>query len=307
MTEATKQAAEAVAETVAKETVEEVRLGPHTVQLRPANGGKYPQANPLLVRGAERTAMIDACLHTSPAEADLLLISHYHEDHTVDAGSCAEVWVHSADAAGVRHQDVFLAAMGIPAEAAAGVLEEFRWAPVPHARAFEDGQVFDLGGGVTITALHLPGHTPGHAGFLVQPDGVAFIGDVDLSSFGPLYSDEDSRLADFRATIEACAGLEATVYATAHHKGPYWDRDEYLQVLADFGRVLETREEAILDLLREGVRTAEEMVGRGVVYRPGRRPAFADRVEESMCAKHLEDLVARGLVAVDQNGAHTLV
>ena len=307
MTEATKQAAEAVAETVAKETVEEVRLGPHTVQLRPANGGKYPQANPLLVRGAERTAMIDACLHTSPAEADLLLISHYHEDHTVDAGSCAEVWVHSADAAGVRDQDVFLAAMGIPAEAAAGVLEEFRWAPVPHARAFEDGQVFDLGGGVTITALHLPGHTPGHAGFLVQPDGVAFIGDVDLSSFGPLYSDRGARIADYRATLETCARLTADVVATAHHKGPYRDRAEYLQALADFGRVLDRREEAILDVVRAGVGTAEGMVGRGVVYRPGRRPAFADRVEVSTCGKHLADLVDRGVVTVDEDGVHRLV
>jgi glyoxylase-like metal-dependent hydrolase (beta-lactamase superfamily II) len=181
-------------------TVEEVRLGPHTVQLRPENGGKYPQANPLLVRGTERAALIDSALHTSPADADLLLVSHSHEDHTVGAGEAAEVWVHSADAAAMRDQAVFLDAMGIPDEAAPAMVEEFRWSPVPDVRTFEDGHVFDLGGGVTVTAIHLPGHTPGHSGFLVQPDGVAFIGDVDLSSFGPLYSDRGSRIADYRAT-----------------------------------------------------------------------------------------------------------
>ena len=288
-------------------TVEEVRLGLHTVQLRPENGGKYPQANPLLVRGTERTALIDSALHTSPADADLLLVSHSHEDHTVGAGEAAEVWVHSADAAAMRDQAVFLDAMGIPDEAAPAMVEEFRWSPVPDVLTFEDCHVFDLGGGVTVTAIHLPGHTPGHSGFLVQPDGVAFIGDVDLSSFGPLYSDRGARIADYRATLETCARLTADVVATAHHKGPYRDRAEYLQALADFGRVLDRREEAILDLVRVGVNTAEGMVGRGVVYRPGRRPAFADRVEVSTCGKHLADLVDRGVVTVDEDGVHRLV
>ena len=100
-------------------TVEEVRLGLHTVQLRPENGGKYPQANPLLVRGTERTALIDSALHTSPADADLLLVSHSHEDHTVGAGEAAEVWVHSADAAAMRE---FISGLGLPEEVAGRLL-----------------------------------------------------------------------------------------------------------------------------------------------------------------------------------------
>lgn len=31
------------------------------------------------------------------------------------------------------------------------------------------------------------GHTAGHSALLVAPKGVAFIGDIDLSGFGPYY------------------------------------------------------------------------------------------------------------------------
>src|SRR5699024_7221942 len=109
---------------------EELRLGPHTVQLRPTNGGKYPYGNPLVVRGAERTAMLDACLHAPPTDVDLLLVSHYHEDHTVDAALCpGEVWVHDRDAEAVRTESAFTTAMEIPDDEIDGLREMFRWTP----------------------------------------------------------------------------------------------------------------------------------------------------------------------------------
>ena len=293
---------------VTTEAVAEVlRLGPHTVQLRPENGGKYPYGNPLVVQGAERSAMLDACLHAAPVDVDLLLISHYHEDHTVDVARCAgEVWAHERDVEAVRSQSAFATAMEIPDDEIGAVREEFRWSPVPEARAFADGHVFDLGGGVRITALHLPGHTPGHCGFFIEPDGVVFLGDVDLSSFGPLYSDAESRIADVRSTLERCARIEASVYAAAHHKGPYWDRDEFLAALEVYAGVVDVREQKVLDLVRAGRRTAEEMVGQGVVYRPGKRPEFADRVELSTCGKHLADLVERGVLTAAADGTHAI-
>ncbi|WP_240152055.1 MBL fold metallo-hydrolase [Streptomyces mobaraensis] len=49
----------------------------------------------------------------------------------------------------------------------------------PDATVFEDGAVFDLGGHA-VTVVHLPGHTPGHSGFLIEPDGFLFVADIDL-------------------------------------------------------------------------------------------------------------------------------
>ena len=79
------------------------------------------------------------------------------------------------------------------------VLDEFHYTERPDALGFADGERFDLGGGLRVEVVHLPGHTRGHCGFLVEPDGVFFVADVDLSSFGPYYGDHWSDLEDFEA------------------------------------------------------------------------------------------------------------
>ncbi|WP_405558479.1 hypothetical protein [Streptomyces sp. NBC_01171] len=70
-----------------------------------------------------------------------------------------------------------------------------------------------------MTALHLRGHTTGHSGFLIEPDGFLFVADVDLTSFGPFYSDVGSDLAAFEASMRRCAGVDARWYGTGHQKG----------------------------------------------------------------------------------------
>ena len=94
----------------------------------------------------------------------------------------------------------------------------FHIGDTPGATGFADGDVFDLGG-VTVRVLHLPGHTRGHSAFVIEPDGVAFVGDVDLSSFGPYYGDHWSDLEDFVASIAKVRELDAAHYVTFHHKG----------------------------------------------------------------------------------------
>lgn len=45
------------------------------------------------------------------------------------------------------------------------------------------------------------GHTAGHSAVLVAPKGVAFIGDIDLSGFGPYYGDALFSLFGFRSSL----------------------------------------------------------------------------------------------------------
>ena len=70
----------------------------------------------------------------------------------------------------------------------------------PDAQPYDDGAVFDLGG-ARIRAIHLPGHTRGHSALLVEPEGVLFLGDIDLTGFGPYYGDAWSNLADFERSL----------------------------------------------------------------------------------------------------------
>ena len=124
-----------------------------------------------------------------------------------------------------------------------------------------------------------------------QVNRVLYIADVDLMAFGPMYADLGSTLADVRTTLKRCAEVDAGIYTTFHHKGPYFDRDDYLADLAVHAGALDAREERLRALLAEGPITPQEAVGRGVVYRvDGRRPWYADAVEEVMVAQHLAEL-----------------
>ncbi|WP_200173535.1 MBL fold metallo-hydrolase [Tomitella cavernea] len=278
----------------------ELSLSPHVTQLRGPRGGKYPAGNPLRVTAGDTTVIIDSTFGTDVSACDLLLLSHYHEDHVVGAGAHrGQVAVHVRDAEAVRSWDEFRAALGVePGGWEHDMVEEFSWSALPDATAFGDGAVFEVGGGVTIRVVPLPGHTAGHCGFMIEPDGVLYLADVDMSSFGPMYGDAGSSLADTRATLAACAAMEAAVYAPYHHKGPYTDRDDYQAALAAHSAVLDQRERRLLDLVAQGHATADALVGRGVIFRPGPRPVYADAVERTMCADHLAELTRRGVLGV---------
>src|SRR5207244_11874187 len=67
-------------------------------------------------------------------------------------------------------------------------LEDFHYMPKPDAVAFVDGETFDLGR-VSVRVIHAPGHTRGHCCIAIEPDGVLYLGDIDLTSFGPYYGE----------------------------------------------------------------------------------------------------------------------
>lgn len=277
------------------------RLGPNVEQIIGPQGGRYPDGNPLEIRAGESVVLLDSAIHQDPTAADLLLLSHFHEDHVVGAGRRpGPTAIHEKDVEPLRDWEQFALEMGFARGDWEGEIREvFDWSPVSDAETFSDDAVFDLGGGVTATVVPMPGHTAGHCGFLIEPDGVLFLADVDLSTFGPLYSDRSASLSDMRRTVETCAQIEAGAYATFHHKGTFLDRGEYLDALTHYASMMDAREARVLELLGSGVSRVDDMVGAGVLYRPGTRPVFADDMERAVCVEHLDDLVARGLVVND--------
>lgn len=273
--------------------MDEVRLSEHVVLLRGSGNGAYPHGNPLRVTGGQTTVQIDSSLDHPAAEVDLVLLSHYHEDHVVGLGEIgAPVAVSEPDRPAVASWEEFCRYMNVPP----GILgeelrREFRWSDQPSATGFADDAVFDVGGGVRIHAVPLPGHTGGHCGFLIEPDGVFFTADIDLMSFGPMYADLESSLPDVRASLARCAEIDAAVYTTFHHKGPYTARADFLADLTVHAAALDARTDRLRALIDEGLTSAQEAVGRGLIYRVGgRRPWYADGVEEIMADHHLREL-----------------
>jgi hydroxyacylglutathione hydrolase len=284
--------------------LEDLPLGRCTV-LFGEKRGKYPQGNALLVRGDAETAIVDPSLATIPRRArlprvDRVINSHCHEDHVAGNHLFPDVpWhLHEADAVGMRSLDDFMAIYGMddPAVESAFrkvVVEQFHFVPRPDVQTFRDGDVFDLGS-ARITVIHTPGHTRGHSALHVEPDDVLYLGDIDLSSFGPYYGDAWSDLEDFERSLERVAGFRARHYATFHHVGVV-DRETFLQRLARFRQVIRDREERLLAFLSEP-RTLDEVARHRFVYRPDDAVPFAESVERRSMGLHLERLLREGRV-----------
>jgi len=282
----------------------------HTTVLGGVRDGKYPHGNALLVRGTEETVLIDPSLsligHGDLPRPDRILNSHCHEDHVAGNHLYPDVPVHlhAADQPGLGSLDAMMAIYGMsPAIDAAfrrSIVDDFHWVARPDALVFADGDVFELGG-CRIRAIHAPGHTRGHSLFHVEPDDVLYLGDIDLSSFGPYYGDAWSSLADFERTLADVRRIEARWHATFHHVGVVDGRAAFLERLDRFTAVIATREARLLEFLAEP-RTLDEIVAHRFVYRPGDAVVFADDVERRSMRQHLDRLIAAGRVTERESG-----
>lgn len=278
--------------------------------LEGADRGTYPSGNSLLIRGSSETVVIDPSVTVvarggAPVPVDAVINSHSHEDHMPGNGFFADarVHIHEQDLPGAHSIDGLMEVYGLTGQArtdfTAQVLEEFHYTPRPDAHGFRDGHVFDLGG-LSIEAVHLPGHTRGHSGFRVS-GGVFFLSDIDLTGFGPYYGDVWSDLDDFEASLHQVRDEEADYYVTFHHKGVIEGRETFVTMIDDFTAVIGRRHEAMLDYLSEP-RTVEEMAAHRFVYRPHVESTFVDSVERRTADLHLQRMLARGEAIEVDNG-----
>ncbi|AEF40753.1 MBL fold metallo-hydrolase [Hoyosella subflava] len=277
--------------------------------LMAANGGVVPYGNTVVVRGSERTVVIDPslALHKDPVGADLVLISHGHEDHLAGLRHFdAPTFAHHLDVPSVASLDTMLGQYGLGSAERAQVehvmLNEYGIPPTRDGvTGMDDGQVFDLGD-CTATVIHLPGHTPGHCGVLVEPDGFLYVADIDLTSFGPMYGDLGSSVDDFLNSIDRVAAIEARWYGTFHHKGVIEGSGEFRERLGMYRDKLLSREDRLLDYLVEP-RTLDAIVAHRLVYRPHVSAPYVDAVERRTAELHLERLVSLGAVVTSENGS----
>lgn len=293
-----------------------LRFGPVSVHLG-EKSGKYPDGNQVLVQGADTRVAFDTPLvanRIGPAfdDIDLVILGHVHEDHQAGLHRVprARVMVHEADLAAAQSWDGLARHYGYP-DAVLGPMKtkieaEFHYRPRPDATAYADGARWDLGGGVRIRAHHLPGHTAGHCALVVENQGLAFIGDIDLSGFGPYYGDATSSLADFRRTLAAVAALDARVWVTSHHRGVISDRADFLAQLAAFAGKIDEREARLLAMLAEGPQRLDELARRRLLYPPEHDALWVDCVERRSIAMHLDELLADGRVEALDDGRFAL-
>ena len=281
------------------------------------HGGRYPHCHSVFIDD-ERRALIDAASNEQTLLAiqrerpvQVLINSHGHEDHLLynHLFPEAEFWVHEADAHVFEHVQNLIDCYGEEVEET----ERQRWAdflintchyvPRRSDRFLRHGEVIEFGE-VRMEVVHTPGHTPGHCAFYFPQERILFTADLDLVKAGPYYGDVASSLEDTVESLNLLKSYPCDIYLTSHGKGIYEGDgihiDRYLASIRH-------REEALVEFLRTGPRTLDDITDLGIIYGPRKAflgPGDLSVSERSMMEKHLDSLIGRGVVR--QEGDHFL-
>jgi endoribonuclease LACTB2 len=150
-----------------------------------------------------------------------------------------------------------------------------------------DGQVIE-GEGVTLVAVHTPGHASDHLCYYLREEKALFTGDVILGGSTTVIPAEDGDLGDYLASLRRLQRLDVERIYPAH--GPVIE-DAPAKIREYIDHRLE-RERQILAALADGLETIPAMVARIYADVPvALHPMAAQSVHS-----HLKKLVKEGRV-----------
>jgi glyoxylase-like metal-dependent hydrolase (beta-lactamase superfamily II) len=157
-----------------------------------------------------------ASIGSGPSDVTRLMLTHAHPDH---AGGAAYVAQETGHAFGIHEADADVARRGVsPPRDQSFFLGRLLgrgkngFPPVSVGETFTDGQVIPFAGGIQV--VHTPGHSPGHASFLLQESGVLITGDAIFNVRGLRWPIK-SFCTDFRMTKRTAVRLAELDYTTA--------------------------------------------------------------------------------------------
>jgi len=278
------------------------RLTDRIALVHGTNEGVFPYSHSILILGEEVVLIDTGCGIENlkrlerKYRIDRVINSHTHPDHSagnwVLDGTPIHVPEEGLDTSG---DAVALGSRFAGAENAA-VFREF----VGEAMGFRDcrptgsygrGTVFDFGG-ISLHAIHTPGHTVDHYCFFEPNGGILFSFDYDLTPF-PWYGHVESSLSEFRESLAKLKALSPKLVVSSH-RGIV---EEDIEVEFDrYRQRIDRRDEKILSLLESG-RTIDQLVELAPIY--GSFP-YAEPLlrywEARMIEKHLEQLETEGRV-----------
>ena len=152
------------------------------------------------------------------------------------------------------------------------------------------------GPGWSLVAVETPGHMANHLAFALPQERALFSADHVMAWSTTVIAPPDGQMSAFMASLDKLRGRDEAVYWPGHG-GPVREPQRFVRALIHHRR---QREASILNRLAAGDRRIPEIVA--AIYQ-GLNPALRAPAGLSVFA-HLEDLVARGVVATE--GAPTL-
>ena len=280
--------------------------------IRGDNNGRYPFNHSLYLEGENTRVIIDpACSLQKLADlkqkdgVDQVWLSHWHEDHIryLNLFDDCILRISERDFPPLMDIDVFLDWYGIK-EAdirtfwKQEMLENFNYSPKQNACFIQDEETIDLGS-LTVQVIPTPGHTPGHLSFFFPEEKILFLGDYDLTSFGPWYGDVYSSIEQTIKSIQKLKAIHAHKWIASHSTGLFDENPGKLW--DDYENVIYLREERILEFLNKP-RTLEKILSAWLIYGKAREPReFFEFNERVLLGKHIEYLERRGKIILYNN------
>jgi len=276
------------------------------------NRGKYPFNHSLYIESSEARVILDPASSLEKLSSlrdkegvDMVWLSHWHEDHFhyVYLFGDSPLWISERDFPPLTDIEIFLDWYGISEERSRAywkqvMREEFNFQPKSQARFIRDEEEIDLGQ-VKVQAIVTPGHTPGHLSFFFPEEEVLFLGDYDLTPFGPWYGDVASSIDETIKSIRRLKEIPAKKWITCHEDGLFEENPGKLW--DNYENIIYEREKKILGHLKKP-RSLEEIAAAWFIYGKPRKPLeFFEFNERVLVNKHLERLETQGQIVRDKN------
>jgi glyoxylase-like metal-dependent hydrolase (beta-lactamase superfamily II) len=285
-----------------------IELFPNIFYVPGKNNSRFPYCACLYLKGRNLRVLIDAGMgasHLAPVQKwgiDILILTHCHIDHRLTRKEIPDVpvWCHEADAPYLYDRNLFFDAIGLQRSGlnlAEHLDDTNGMFQIEISHYLLDQERIDLGG-ISLEAIHTPGHTPGHLAFYIPEADLLFAADVDLTPFGPFYGHDFADIDEFIQSIERLRRLNARIVATGH-AGPF--NGQVKEKFSAYENIVYHRDRLILEQLKQP-KTLDDFRGRNLIFRS--YPDYADLIrwfELVHIEKHLERLQARGKVQCGQD------
>jgi glyoxylase-like metal-dependent hydrolase (beta-lactamase superfamily II) len=217
------------------------------------------------------------------AKVGHIFVTHTHRDHSPAAARIKALT--GAPVVGAR-----------PYQPRAGFAGPFKGLDASHDAAYapdlvlEDGARVE-GRGYMLEAIATPGHAANHLVFALAQENCLFSGDHVMAWSTSIVAPPDGSMGDYMASLDKLRGRGEAIFWPGHG-GPVREPQRWMRALAHHRR---QREASILTRIEAGDATVAEIVAK--VYE-NLDPKLVGAARLSTLA-HLEDLVARGVVAME--------
>ncbi|MYZ47910.1 MBL fold metallo-hydrolase [Propylenella binzhouense] len=212
-----------------------------------------------------------------------ILVTHTHRDHSPNAAALAAETGAASYGAGPHRP-----APGAHPVGGSGRLDAAGDTAFVPTRPVGDGEIIE-GEGFRLQAVATPGHADNHLAFALLGTDILFSGDHVMGWATTVVAPPDGSMRDYMASLDVLLARPESRYLPGHG-GAVGNAHSHLRGLKAHRRM---RERAILDRLAKGDETVPEIVA--AIYRDV-DPRLHGAAGLSTLA-HLQDLVARGLVA----------